>query len=123
MTMTRQLSHARLDVYEVAVQLARFVRTLPRRAGEGPLYSQLTRAADSVVLNVAEAVGRAGRDQRHHFLVARGSAAESAAALDLLGLIGAITQEQRWRGREYAARAYAMLSGLARRETRARPES
>jgi four helix bundle protein len=107
--------HDGLDVYKVAVELARFVRTLPVRRGEAALYSQLRRAADSSALNVAEAVGRNLRDQQQHFFVARGSAAECAAALDILGAIDAITQEQRWHGRELVARAVAMLTRLARR--------
>jgi four helix bundle protein len=108
-----QLAHDRLDVYVVAVDLARFVRTLPVRRGEAPLHTQLRRAADSTALNVAEAVGRNARDQKQLFFVARGSAAECAAALDILGLTGAITQEARWRGREYVARLVAMLTRLA----------
>jgi four helix bundle protein len=82
--------------------------------GEGALHAQLRRAADSAALNVAEAVGRGGRDQQQHFLIARGSAGECAAALDILGLTGAISQEQRWKGRELVARVAAMLTRLAR---------
>jgi four helix bundle protein len=103
-----------LDVYAVALELARFVRTLPVRRGEASLHAQLRRAADSVPLNIGEGVGRAAGDERHHFLIARGSAAECAAALDVLGLIGAISQEQRWKGREYVARLVAMLTRLGR---------
>jgi four helix bundle protein len=110
----QQLPHDRLDAYTVAVDLARFVRALPARAGEAPLYSQLRRAADSVALNVAEGASRAGRDRQAHFLIARGSAAECAAALDILGITGAISQEQRWRGRECVARLVAMLTKLGR---------
>jgi four helix bundle protein len=109
-----QLGHERLDVYAVAVDLARFVRTLPVRRGEAALYAQLRRAADSVALNVAEAVGRAARDEQNHFLIARGSASECAAAFDILGTIGAISQEDRWRGRECVARLVAMLTRLGR---------
>lgn len=110
-----QLGHERLDVYSVAVDLARFVRTLPVRRGEAALYAQLKRAADSVGLNVAEAVGRAARDEQNHFLIARGSAGECAAAFDILGITGAITQAHRWHGRELVARLVAMLTVLGRR--------
>jgi hypothetical protein len=94
-----QLSHEKLRVYEVAVDLARFVRALDVRRGEGPLLSQLRRA---------------GRDRQALFLVARGSAAECSAALDILGLTGAITQAQRWHGRERVAELLAMLTSLGR---------
>jgi four helix bundle protein len=109
-----KLAHERLDVYEVAVELSRFVRSLPVQRGEAALHSQLRRAADSVTLNIAEGAARAGQDGRAHFLIARGSAAECAAALDVLGLTGAIAQEQRWTGREHVARLVAMLTGLGR---------
>jgi four helix bundle protein len=109
-----QLSHEKLRVYEVAVDLARFVRALDGRRGEGPLLSQLRRAADSVCLNIAEASFRAGRDRQALFLVARGSAAECSAALDILGLTGAITQAQRRHGRERVAELLAMLTSLGR---------
>lgn len=109
-----QLSHEKLHVYDVAVELACFVRTLEVRRGEGSLLSQLRRAADSVGLNIAEASLRSGRDRQALFIVARGSAAECAAALDILGRTGAIDQAQRWRGREYVAQLIAMLTALGR---------
>jgi four helix bundle protein len=94
--------------------LAELAATLQVRRGEGSLHSQLKRAADSCLLNVAEGAARAGRDGAAHFIIARGSAAECAAALDRLGLTGAITQKARWRGRELVARAVAMLTRLGR---------
>jgi four helix bundle protein len=46
---------------------------------------QLVRAADSVVLNVAEGAGREpGDSRRYHFRIAAASAAEVAATIDLV---------------------------------------
>ncbi|MSP55422.1 MAG: four helix bundle protein, partial [Myxococcales bacterium] len=64
------------------------------------LRDQLQRAADSVVLNIAE--GRA------HFRIAAGSAAERCAALDLIGSPEAQAEQPKLR------RVGAMLRGLAR---------
>ena len=48
------------------------------------LGDQVTRAASSVVLNLAEGNGRFGRDRVQHFRIAYGSAKEASAALRLL---------------------------------------
>ncbi len=77
--------------------VARSRPTLP-----GDLASQVTRAAASVPLNLAEGAGRNGRDRIHHFRIAYASALEASAALDLLrrcNLVDAAT----------AAKALALL--------------
>jgi four helix bundle protein len=50
------------------------------------LADQANRAAQSVVLNIAEGAGRGGPAGRNHFRIALGSAAELSAALDLVDL-------------------------------------
>ena len=45
---------------------------------------QARRAADSVVLNIAEGTSRAGTEPSYHWRVSSGSAAEATAALDLI---------------------------------------
>ncbi len=42
------------------------------------------RAGQSIVLNIAEDQGRAGRSRTYHFRIALGSAAELCAALNLV---------------------------------------
>jgi len=76
----------RLDVYRVGVEFqmiaARLV--LNRRVGV-TLRDQLDRASVSIVLCIAEGAGRRSlADQAHFFTIARGSATECAAILDLL---------------------------------------
>ena len=51
------------------------------RAADADLHRQVKRAATSVPLNIAEGARRAGRDRRHHWRVAAGSAAEVRVAL------------------------------------------
>lgn len=49
------------------------------------INDQLTRAAFSIVLNIAEGSGRFSKaDRRHFFIISRGSVFECAAIIDLL---------------------------------------
>ena len=53
------------------------------RQHDADLADQLKRAATSVVLNLSEGNRRQGRDRRHHFNMAAGSAAEARDGLRL----------------------------------------
>jgi four helix bundle protein len=74
----------RLDCYHVALQFnALAARLIPR--GHRELRDQLTRASLSIVLNCAESAGRrAPADKAHFIAIARGSAMECAAIVDVL---------------------------------------
>ena len=50
------------------------------RRADAKLHTQLTTAAASIALNIAEGRGRDGRDRLHHWRIARGSAEEVAEA-------------------------------------------
>ena len=63
-------------------------------ARDQALASQLRRAAASVPLNVSEARRRIGGDRRHLFRIALGSAAESAAALEVAVGWGYLEREE-----------------------------
>ena len=76
----------RLDAYRVAVDVHRQVAKLSDEwSGRSDLADQARRAAASVPLNLAEGAGnRPGSGQRRKsYEIARGSAYEVAAALDL----------------------------------------
>ena len=70
---------------EVAVEMNReLAAVVPRIETRYPeLADQIRRAAWSVVLNLAEGGGRSGRDRLRFFRMARGSALELEAALEL----------------------------------------
>ena len=75
-----------LIVYQKALSFAKLaqeiVATVPH--GQGGLADQLRRASVSIPLNIAEGVGRFGHDDNHrHLAIARGSATECSAILDL----------------------------------------
>lgn len=74
----------KLDCYQVAQQFnALAARLVPR--GHRELRDQLTRAALSICLNIAESAGRnAPADKAHFIAIARGSAMECAAIVDVL---------------------------------------
>ena len=86
MFTTQQPSLHRFDAYQLSLQFRRLVvRWLPLRRSE--LSDQLDRASISVPLNVAEGAGRSTpRERARHYTIARGSAVECLACLDLLEL-------------------------------------
>ncbi|MBM4366882.1 MAG: four helix bundle protein [Deltaproteobacteria bacterium] len=106
--MDYRFDHENLDVYKVALEVARSCTTLRIPTGRSHLRDQLQRAADSVVLNIAEGRARGGDAGRNHFRMAAGSAAEACAALDLVGSPEAAIEQPKLR------RVGAMLRGLAR---------
>ncbi len=109
----------RLDAYRVAVEFAALAARV--RVTPASLRDQIERASVSIVLNLAEGVGRTSvPDQAHFFAIARGSALECAAVLDLLrarGILGASTHRE---GRCLLVRVVQMLSRLISRQTPAR---
>jgi len=77
------LDAERFDCYAVALEFQQIAAGLLPR-GCGALRDQLDRASISIVLNLAEGLARrARREKAHLYSIARGSAAECAAALDL----------------------------------------
>lgn len=105
-----EFGHERLDVYRLALEVARWAAAQAIPASRKHLRDQLVRAADSMVLNIAEGSGREpGDSRRYHFRIAAGSAAEVAAVLDLVALPGGAERQHELR------RVGAMLSKLARR--------
>ena len=76
----------RFDVYRLALDFRRVVvKWLPLSRTE--LSDQLDRASISVPLNIAEGSGRSTpRERVRHYTIARGSAVECLACLDLVEL-------------------------------------
>ena len=74
----------RLDVYRVALEFQVFSTTLLPRRGQAALRDQLDRASASIVLCIAEGAGRSSRpDKARFYAIARGSATECAAVVDI----------------------------------------
>lgn len=105
-----EFGHEKLDVYRLALGVARWAAAQVIPAQRKHLRDQLVRAADSVVLNIAEGCGREpGETRRHHLRIALGSAAEVTAVLDLIDLPGGPERQAELR------RVGAMLAKMAGR--------
>jgi four helix bundle protein len=104
--MSHVLSHERLDVYQLARGVARWVRATRFPPGDSDLHNQARRAADSVLLNLAEGCYRSGADRLRHYRIAMGSAAEACAVLDLVDLADGAARQAELR------RVVAMLCRL-----------
>jgi four helix bundle protein len=101
------------DVYRVSLDACRACAPIAPSLSAN-LRDQLLRASSSAVLNTAEGFGSASRGvKRRHYEIARGSAMECVAILDLasaLGLEGVPTD-----ARALFTRAAMMLSKLEAR--------
>ena len=113
----QQLDHERLDVYTATVALDAIVVAITRSAPRGHAWlgDQAQRASASVVLNLAEALGREGADRARMLRIAKGSALELDAALTLLAQRGACRSAARVEARTLTVRVVAMLTALRNR--------
>ena len=90
------------------------VSLMPR--GNGHLADQLRRAATSVPLNIAEGSGEyAANDKARFYRIARRSATECAALLDVCRKLELVPIDQLDIGRELLLRLVAMLIKMAKR--------
>src|SRR5262249_19514949 len=99
-----QLDAERLDVYRVALECQPQAAVLAGR-GDSAIRDQLRRASLSVVLNIAEGAGARSRaTKRQLYGIARGSAMECAAAIDVLRIRGLVPASDCRRARTLLAR-------------------
>jgi four helix bundle protein len=110
-TFAPLLDAERLDVYQLALDFQRVANSLPLRT-QGTLRNQLERASVSIVLNIAEGAGRRSpQDKCRFYSIARGSATECAAILDLIRRRG-LASEACQTGRHLIIRIVQMLTKL-----------
>ena len=111
------LDYEKLDVYRCAIDHLAFVfKAIPRLPrGFSALSDQWRRAATSVPMNIAEAVGKTSPDdRRNRFAIARGEAMECGAILDVVRLLDRIPETEIDAARQLVIRAVGMLSRLCR---------
>ena len=108
--------HEKLRVYQEALTFASWAEMVLERAKKSsPLHDQLDRARTSILLNIAEGNGRfTAPDRCRFFDMARGSALECAACLDLLALKNVIDQKELAHDKGLLERIVSMLVGLIR---------
>ena len=109
------LDYERLDVYRCAIEHLAFVfKALPQvPRGFSSLADQWRRAATSIPLNIAEAVGKTSpADRSNRFAIARGEAMECGAILDVVRLIGVVPSVEVDSAKRLIVRTVEMLTKL-----------
>jgi four helix bundle protein len=106
--------HEKLKVYQDALAfiswLEQFLQNVPKSISA---RDQLDRASTSIALNLAEGNGKfTSPDRCRFFDIARGSALECAAALDVLVAKRVCTPEQIADGKDSLRQIVSMLIGL-----------
>lgn len=111
------LDHEKLDVYRCSIEHLSFVyESLPNvPRGFASLADQWRRAATSIPLNIAEAVGKpSAPDRANKFAIARGEAMDCGAILDVIQLLGCVEPARAAQAKSVLVRVVEMLSKLCR---------
>ena len=111
------LDYERLDVYNCAIEHLAFVfRSIPRLPrGYSALADQWRRAAMSVPLNIAEAVGKTSdADRSNRYAIARGEAMECGAIIDVVRLVNTVPEPDLAAAKQLLLRVVGMLTKLCR---------
>ncbi len=117
--------HEKIIIHQKSIEFAAFVASLlPRlQSPFGNIRDQLLRSSQSVALNIAEGNGkRSPADRRRFFEIARGSAMESAATLDVLVAVGAFPLDEITPGKALLFPVVKMLSKMTEYPEVAREE-
>ena len=114
--MKYRFDHEKLSVYQKSLHFVGWAETLlestPRRLA---VCDQLDRASTAIPLNLAEGNGKFTPPDRCRFFdIARGSALECAACLDVLVAKGACPPERVDAGKDALHDIVSMLVGLIR---------
>jgi four helix bundle protein len=109
--------HEKLDVYREAIAFCAWTGDLLNTiSAKAAAKDQLDRASTSIPLNIAEGNGKfSGKDRARFLEIARGSALECAACLDVLVARKLAMPEQIENAKENLARIVQMLMGMLRR--------
>ncbi len=112
--MNRLFDHEKLQVYQESLAFVSWleptIQQLPKTIAA---RDQLDRASTSIVLNLAEGNGKfTAPDRCRFFDIARGSALECAAALDVLAAKGRCDSAVIATGKERLRGIVSMLVGL-----------
>jgi len=116
-SMKTYFDHERLDVYQEAIAFCGWAGDLLSDvAGKAAAKDQLDRASTSLPLNIAEGNGKFSDADRSRFLeIARGSALECAACLDVLAVRRLVDTERVVPAKEQLVRIVNMLMGMLKR--------
>jgi four helix bundle protein len=109
--------HEKLDGHREAISFCAWVGDfLAAISAKAAAKDQLDRASTSIPLNIAEGNGKfSAKDRSRYLEVARGSALECAACLDVLLARKLVTEQQVEEQKEKLARIVQMLIGLLKK--------
>jgi four helix bundle protein len=112
--MPASFDHEKLNVYQRALDFIEWVTPLLEDMPKSlAVQSQLDRASTSICLNIAEGNGKFGpADKFKFFDIARGSAVECAACLDVMVRKKKCDTEQVLPGKSILHEVVSMLMGL-----------
>lgn len=113
-----QFDFEKLDVYqasiEVVVLIDKVTEAFPR--GRAYLTDQLQRAGTSIALNIAEGAGEFSTNEKSRFYrMAKRSATETAAILEISNRSNIILEEHYRNARELLIRIVMMLTKMAQK--------
>jgi four helix bundle protein len=109
--------HERLSVYQTSLDLLTHATDVIEHLSRGRSHiaDQLSRAATSITLNIAEGAGKFSKpDKRRYYLTALGSTTECAAILDVCVRLKVISEKQHAGGKKMLEELASMLTGLAK---------
>ena len=115
--MKTYFDHEKLDVYQESIVFCSWVGDLLSEiTSKAAAKDQLDRASTSLPLNIAEGNGKFSDADRSRFLkIARGSALECAACLDVLVARRLVAAERIDPSKEQLVRIVKMLMGMLKR--------
>jgi len=115
--MKTYFDHEKLDVYQESIAFCGWVgELLGQISAKTAAKDQLDRASTNLPLNIAEGNGKFSTVDRARFLeIARGSALECAACLDVLEVRKLVTGQRILSGKERPVRIVNMLMGMLKR--------
>jgi four helix bundle protein len=113
-----EFDHEKLDVYQCAIDYVVLADDIVQRLPRGRAYlgEQLQRASTSIPLNIAEGAGEfSPKEKARFYRIAKRSATECAAIMDVCRRLNLIEPSRFDDGRELLLRIVAMLTKLVRR--------
>ena len=115
--MKAYFDHERLDVYQESIAFCGWVGDfLNEITAKAAARDQIDRASTSLPLNIAEGNGKLSTTDRARFLeIARRSALECAACLDVLAVRKFVSAERIMPAKEQLVRIVNMLIGMLKR--------
>jgi four helix bundle protein len=104
----------KLKVYSKSCDFVEWLQNILQKIEKKySVYDQLDRASTSIPLNIAEGNGKyTGKDRCRYFDIARGSALECAAGLDVLVAKKLLLKEEVFPGKEMLKDIVSILVGL-----------